>query len=179
MFKSFDICSQWVENLRWRLRLRKPDLCIKPILNPAILSLVLVGSRKLNSNQLSFLIILPRHERTASILCLAGFGLTLLEDLTALAVKFKKATKAVRLHLSSEGPNCPQELRQLNHGIRHEVVKVYVEGRLEIGDNRIHRQPQANSKKIPKNNNLPFLRGRCDLPLGGPASPSLKYPFKI
>ena len=98
-----------------------------------------MGSRKLNSNQLWFLIILPRHECAASILFLAGFGLTLFENLAALAVKFEQSTKAVSRHLPPEGPNCPQELGQLNHGIRGKVVKLYIEGCKEQGDNRIRR----------------------------------------
>ena len=95
MFKDFSVRSQRVENLRRRLGFLKFNLGIKPIFNPAILPLVLVGSRKLNSLQLSFLVILPRYERVASILCLTGFGPTFLEDFAALTVKFKKPTEVV------------------------------------------------------------------------------------
>ena len=64
-----------------------------------------MGSRKLDSYQLSLLNILPRDKCAASILRLAGLDLTLLEDLVALAMKFKQPAKAICLHLSSEGPN--------------------------------------------------------------------------
>jgi len=89
MFKDFSVRSQRVENLRRRIGFRKFNLGIKPIFNPAILPLVLVGSRKLNSNQLSFLIILLRHEHPASVLCFTGFGLTLFDNLAALAVRYE------------------------------------------------------------------------------------------
>ena len=89
VLKNLNIRSQRVENLRGRLGLRKLNLRIEPILYPLILPLIFVSSRKLNSLQLSFLIILPRDKCAASILCFAELGLALLKNLLTLAVKFK------------------------------------------------------------------------------------------